>query len=122
MPGSSDGPDDPQELSFQLEVIVRKGQIEVGDRTVGALGVYPRNEDGEYDFAAVSRKLAELKQSYPEKLEAAILLESDIPYEILVKIMDRVRIMETIEEDQIVRSELFPVISIGDAPVQDTCA
>jgi len=31
--------------------------------------------------------------------------------------MDRVRIAETIEEDEIVRSDLFPDISIGDAPV-----
>ncbi len=119
LPGSSSEPADPQELTFQLEVIVRKGQIEVGDRTVGALGVYPRSEDDDYDFDAVSQKLSELKENYPEKMEASILLESDIPYETLVQIMDRVRIMETIEEDKIVRSDLFPIISIGDAPVLD---
>lgn len=122
LPGSSDEPADPKELTFQLEIIVRKGQIEVGDRTVGALGVYPRNEDDEYDFEAVSKKLSELKENYPEKMEASILLEPDIPYEILVKIMDRVRIMETIEDKKIIHSDLFPVISIGDAPVLDTGA
>ena len=31
--------------------------------------------------------------------------------------MDKVRIEETIEEESIVRSDLFPDISIGDAPV-----
>jgi len=42
LPGSSSEPADPQELTFQLEVTVRKGQIEFGDRTIGAIGVYPR--------------------------------------------------------------------------------
>ena len=119
LPGSSTEPADPQELTFQLEVTVRKGQIEVGDRTIGALGVYPREDDADYDFEALSKKLSELKEKYPDKTDAAILLESDIPYDTLVQVMDRVRIAETIEEDRIVRSDLFPDISIGDAPVLD---
>ena len=119
LPGSSTEPADPQELTFQLEVTVRKGQIEVGDRTIGALGVYPREDDADYDFEALSKKLSELKEKYPDKTDAAILLESDIPYDTLVQVMDRVRIAETIEEDKIVRSDLFPDISIGDAPVLD---
>ena len=119
LPGSSSEPADPQELTFQLEVIVRKDQIEVGDRTVGALGVYPRKTDADYDYDALSKKLSELKESYPDKTDASILLESDIPYDTLVQVMDRVRIAESIEEDQIIRNDLFPDISIGDAPVLD---
>ena len=41
LPGSSNEPADPQEQTFQLEIIVRKDQIEVGDRNQGLLGVYP---------------------------------------------------------------------------------
>ena len=119
LPGSSNEPVDPQDLTFQLEVIVRINQIEVGDRTVGALGVYPRAENEDYDYDAVSAKLAELKENYPEKTDASILLESEIPYDTLVQIMDRVRIAESIEGDRIVRNDLFPDISIGDAPVLD---
>jgi biopolymer transport protein ExbD len=119
LPGSSSEPADPQELTFQLEVIVRKGQIEVGDRTIGALGVYPRENDGDYDFEALGKKLSELKEKYPDKTDAAILLESDISYNTLVQVMDSVRVSETIEEEKIVRSDLFPDISIGDAPVLD---
>ena len=119
LPGSSSEPADPQELTFQLEVTVRKGQIEVGDRTIGALGVYPREDDGDYDFEALGKKLSELKEKYPDKTDAAILLESDISYNTLVQVMDIVRVSETIEEEKIVRSDLFPDISIGDAPVLD---
>ena len=119
LPGSSNEPADPQELTFQLEVTARTGRIEVGDRTVGALGVYPRGEDNDYDYDALSKKLSELKARYPEKTDVSVLLESDIPYDTLVQVMDRVRVAETIEEDRIVRNDLFPDISIGDAPVLD---
>ena len=67
--------------------------------------------------AALSEKLAELKNRYPSKTNAAILLEADIAYDIVVQVMDRVRIEESIEGDSVVRNELFPDISIGDAPV-----
>ncbi len=117
LPGSSNEPADPQELTFQLEVIVREAQIEVGDRTVGLLGVYPNTDGDGYDFDALSEKLTELKKNYPEKTDASILLESDIPYDTLVQVMDRVRVAESVEEESIIRTDLFPDISIGDAPV-----
>ena len=65
----------------------------------------------------MSSKLSELKDRYPTKTDASILLESDIAYDTLVQVMDRVRIAEEIEDESIVRTDLFPDISIGDAPV-----
>ena len=118
LPASSTEPADPQELTFQLEVIVRDNKIEVGDRNVGALGVYPNTVDG-YDYESLSEKLTEIKDKYPQKTDAAILLESEIPYDTLVQVMDRVRLAEIVEEDEIRRKDLFPDISIGDAPVVD---
>ncbi len=118
LPGSSSEPVDEQELVFQLEVIVREDRIEVGDRNLGALGVYPVGVDG-YDFDALSNKLAELKASYPEKTDASILLDPDIPYDTLVQVMDRVRVAENVVDNAVVRTDLFPDISIGDAPVTE---
>ena len=121
LPGSSNEPVEPQDQVFQLEVIVRSDKIEVGDRNQGLLGVYKNTDDG-YDFIAVGDKLVELKKRYPDKTDASILLEQDIPYDTLVQIMDTVRISVDIELDEdddevLVRSDLFPDISIGDAPV-----
>ena len=116
LPGSSTEPAEPQELTFQLEVTVREAQIEVGDRNLGALGIYPNANDG-YDYEALSKKLSEIKDSYPDKTDASILLESDIAYDTLVQVMDRVRVAEIVEEEGVVRRDLFPDISIGDAPV-----
>ena len=118
LPGASNAEVAPEEQTFQLEITVRKAQIEVGARNVGALGVYPNVAD-RYDYEALSRKLTEIKQSYPEKTDASILLEADIPYDTLVQVMDRVRIAETVTDTAIVRTDLFPDISIGDAPVRD---
>jgi biopolymer transport protein ExbD len=118
LPGSSTEPANPQELVFQLEVIVREGSIEVGDRNIGALGIYPNTADG-YDYEALSAKLSAIKKSYPDKTDAAILLESNIAYDTLVQVMDRVRVEERIEDQRVLRSDLFPDISIGDAPIVD---
>jgi len=117
LPGSSTEPVEPQEQTFQLEVIIRKDKIEVGDRNLGLLGVYRNDEQGRYDYDALSAKLSELKRRYPKKTDAAILLEADIEYDTLVQVMDRVRVEERVEDDSVVRNDLFPDISIGDAPV-----
>ncbi|MBT8103642.1 MAG: biopolymer transporter ExbD [Gammaproteobacteria bacterium] len=118
LPGSSNEPVDPQEQVFELEVIVRQEKIEVGDRNQGLLGVYPNSDDG-YDYDALRTKLSELKKRYPKKSDASILLEHDIAYETMVNVMDIVRVAEAIEDESVVRSDLFPDISIGDAPVLD---
>ncbi len=117
LPGPSTEPVVPQDRVFQLEIIVRKNKIEIGDRNQGLLGVYPNSATGEYDYDALSDKLSELKSRYPNKTEASILLESDIEYDTLVQVMDRVRVAQEIEDGSVVHSDLFPEISIGDAPV-----
>jgi len=120
LPGSSSEPVEPQDQTFQLEIIVRQDKIEVGDRNQGLLGIYPNGEDG-YDYIALADKLLELKERYPTKTDASILLEQDIAYDTLVQVMDTVRVAQEVDEDKgvIDRSDLFPNISIGDAPVLD---
>lgn len=118
LPASSSEQVAAEDQTFQLEITVRKEQIEVGDRNVGALGVYPNGVEG-YDYAALSRKLSEIKKGYPTKTDASILLEADIPYDTLVQVMDRVRVVETVTDSAVHRADLFPDISIGDAPARD---
>lgn len=118
LPGSSSEPVDPQDQTFNLEVVVREDKIEIGDRNQGLLGIYP-NVGELYDYDGVSVKLAEIKRRYPQKTDAAILLEPDISYDTVVQVMDRVRVEERIDGDAVERFDLFPDISIGDAPVLD---
>ncbi|MDP6674840.1 MAG: biopolymer transporter ExbD [Gammaproteobacteria bacterium] len=119
LPSSSDQPgDDP--VTPQLEVIVRHDRLEVGERNAGLLTGLPVTADG-YDFDGLNDYLKRIKAKFPDKIDASILLESEIPYEVLVKVMDAVRIYEaTGPGADVIQAELFPEISIGDAPVRKT--
>ncbi len=105
---------EPQNM--QLEVIVRADRIEIGERNAGLMSRLPL-KDGEYDYAGLTDYLKRVKASFPDKLDATILLEQDVPYDVLVQVMDAVRIFQAEESGRLVKAELFPEISIGDAPV-----
>ncbi len=106
--------------TFQLEITVRKTGIEVGDRTAGMLSRIEKIDE-DYDFAKLTDFLTKIKKQFPDKVDATLLLEADVPYEVLVSVMDRVRVAEardeTIGAGRLIKTELFPEISIGDAPV-----
>jgi biopolymer transport protein ExbD len=102
--------------TLQLEIVVRKGTVQVADRGSGLLSEFKNGADG-YDFAGLSEYLKRVKDRFPEKLDATILLEPDIPYDTLVQVMDTVRVVEQKEGERTVMAELFPEISIGDAPL-----
>lgn len=105
---------------FQLEITVRESGIEVGDRNAGTLNRI--DKDGEdYRLDQLSTYLAQVKSQFPDKADATVLLEPDVPYQVLVAVMDRVRVAETRDPvgNGIVKSELFPEISIGDAPMDN---
>ncbi|MDH5737383.1 MAG: biopolymer transporter ExbD [Gammaproteobacteria bacterium] len=122
-----------------IEVIVRKNSLELSDgrRVIARFPKIPpevkdESEDlvtaldaaksGEledvYDTRKLSAALLKIKGNYPEKLDATVLMESDIQYEYLVLVMDAVRSAEVIQEgqEQVQKLVLFPEISIGDAP------
>ena len=105
---------------FMLEVTVRETGIEVGDRATGLL-TRIENTAGEYDLVRLSEYLESVKQQFPGKTDATVLLEPDIEYETLVSVMDTVREVQRIDTSGIAalfyRAELFPEISIGDAPL-----
>lgn len=102
---------------FQLEITVRDDGIEVGDRNVGTLSRIAKSGD-DYRLDELSAYLARIKAQYPDKADATVLLEPDVSYQVLVAVMDRVRTAESRDIDnQLVKSELFPEISIGDAPM-----
>ena len=71
-----------------------------------------------YDLKSLQQYLLKLKAKYPEKTDATVLMEPDIEYDYLVKVMDAVRSADITQEGQteMQRVALFPDISIGDAP------
>lgn len=79
-----------------------------------AIGEWPRQTD--YAFDAVTEALVALKASQPQEERITLLLEPDIPYDILIRAMDAVHYQPPQDARSLIRDELFPKISVGDAP------
>ncbi len=105
------------EDSFRVEVIVREAGIEISNG-MSTIATIPKDED-EYDLDTLSDFMVELKLEYPEHEAASVLMESQIPYDYLIQVMDVVRSVEQPVEDSEEEYELFALfseISVGDAP------
>lgn len=125
---------------LQLEVVIRRDAFEVGDRlggliqridrpaaptaatdaastTAGPTGAASPVRDSEA-LAALSALLLQIKTRYPTHQEATVLAETDTPYDTLVQVMDTLRATTTAQGAQPVQTELFPRLSIGDAPLR----
>lgn len=98
-----------------LEVVIRKGSLDVQDRNSGRLKLIPDTAAGR-DFAALRDKLREIKAQFPDVIAVTLLLEAEVPYDTLIATMDAVRSDEQQRAGQPVQVELFPEVSIGDAP------
>ncbi len=117
LPAPGDGADDEQP-ALALEVTVRAERLEIGDRNRGLLAMISREEDDRAAIDELSERLQDLKAEYPDMFSATLLLEPDIAYDVLVQVMDAVRVVEHAENGaNPVQMELFPDISIGDAPL-----
>jgi biopolymer transport protein ExbD len=116
---NSSVPELPKGLN--LEVIVRHSGIEIADRNTGVLRSLPL-KNGEYDYAGLSEYLQFVKSKYPAVLAASVLLEQDIQYDVLVQTMDNVRLWQMDDKPKYTKVELFPDISVGDAPIVGAAA
>jgi biopolymer transport protein ExbD len=113
LPGADSAvPDLPEGLN--LEVVIRKDKIEIADRGTGLLKSLPREGEA-YDLKGLSDYLQLVKSKYPNKQDATILLEQEIHYDTLVQVMDTVRVFQ-VPDSQWAMGELFPDVSVGDAP------
>ena len=108
----------PEPPAFELEVTVRESGIEIGDRSTGLLNRIEKTDSG-YDYVQLTESLRRIKERFPSKEEATVLVEPYVSYEVVVAVMDRVRVAE--ERDAVLnrvnRIALFPQVSVGDAPL-----
>jgi len=102
--------------NLQLEIVIRTDALEVGDRIGGLIQRIP-SAGSAPDVRTLSTLMVQLKARFPDKAEATVLAEPNTPYDTLVQVMDAVRGTQTAQGPKVVHAELFPAISIGDAPV-----
>jgi biopolymer transport protein ExbD len=116
LPAKSSGVEQLKTNNLQLEVVIRPDALEVGDRIGGLIERVPNAAKGP-DVHRLGEILREVKKQFPDKAEATVLAEPNTSYEILVRVMDAMRSTHIVEGAKIVRADLFPQISVGDAPI-----
>jgi biopolymer transport protein ExbD len=124
LPSSASGPSSSDD-SFTPEVIVRQAGIEISNGKQVIATIPKKNE--EFDLDTLSEYMVELKQTYPSQDTASVLMEAQIPYDYLIRVMDIMRAIqvpiELEEGEEFAEGEpqfellaLFSDISVGDAP------
>lgn len=114
IPPAVESADDPSK-ALQLEIVIRKDTLEVADRRGGLIRRID-NENGRHNFKLLGEVLQQLKARFPDKLDATLLAEDNTPYEVLIQAMDATRSIAVLQAGEVIQAELFPEISIGDAP------
>jgi biopolymer transport protein ExbD len=123
LPSAAGGPS-AAAPAFRVEVIVREDAVEIsnGSQVIAAIP----NVDGEYDLPTLSDHIVALKRQYANISTASVLMEPQVPYDYLIRVMDVVRSVRVpVDGDgdsdgdvvgQVAYAALFPDISIGEAP------
>jgi biopolymer transport protein ExbD len=119
LPASAAEGEAPAKPLVTIEVIIRKTKLEIGDgRQV--VETIPMAGD-QHDLARLSLYLQGLKSKYSDKTDATLLVEPDIAYNDMVRVMDVLKIARLKHigpngKDQLQLVTLFTDVSIGDAP------
>ena len=103
---------------LNLEIVIRGDAIEVGDRIGGLIQRIPKTPAGSHDIAALGVLAKGIKERFPDKTDATVLPEPNVPYDALVQVMDALRAGRQVQGAKVVDVALFPDISIGDAPIR----
>ena len=117
-PSVSSGADSIDQETTHLEIQIYAEELVIRDQR-SVLKRIATLSSGVHDFDQLSQVLKKIKQQIPRATHATILLEAQTNYQTLVSTMDRVRSYQVGVEGS--SAELFPEISLGDAPIrQDT--
>lgn len=107
-----------QEEPRVLELEIHPDRLRLNYPAGEPLRVFPRTEQGQHDFAALSVFLQDLKltlqQNNIEKRDISILAPDDLDYQTLVTAMDTVRSFKAVVAASVVDAELFPQIALGE--------
>lgn len=104
------------EQNLQLQVIILDDQMIVADNKGGVIKQIPKTEENEHDFPLLRLVAKDIKARLPEKRDITIMPKDETTYQTLVTVMDTLRSYKTVVAANVVNAELFPDISIADAP------
>jgi len=107
------------EQAKEIEVIVRKNVINVYYPQGHIIKNIPITDAG-YDYDTLVETLKTLKQFLLkqdiQKKDLSLLLAPETDYQTIITLMDKSRSYKAVVVASVVDAELFPEISLGDAP------
>lgn len=123
LPDLAAGPAAGQESQDQqLELVIYPDYMDLNYPAGVRLKRIDKTE-GEYDYKLLSTVLQEVKRQLREKgvqkKDIMVLSQPDTDYQTIVSVMDTVRSFQAIVAADVVNAELFPDISLGDAPLAE---
>lgn len=111
LPDSSQAQPPPENQQQGLAVVIRDGGLEL---TENGTTVRSWTKESDYAYAALGQALAEIKNRNPAEDRISLLLEPAINYDTLIQVMDTVHYLPAARQGVLV--DMFPQISVGDAP------
>ncbi|WP_296931447.1 biopolymer transporter ExbD [uncultured Marinobacter sp.] len=105
----------PEPEEFRLVVTLIPEGIEIADSDRGLIRVLPVGQEGQ-DFGNLRQVLRQIKTRVPDKTDLVLEVGPDIDYQTLVTAMDTVRSYPAVVAASVIEGELFPDVSLMDAP------
>ncbi|SFD47984.1 biopolymer transporter ExbD [Pseudoalteromonas denitrificans] len=119
LPQVGTGDSASQQKIKQLELVVSTNALVLNYPQGILLKSIPLTESG-YDYPLLQQALKEVKfllsEQHIVKKNINLLLTPEIDYQTIVTLMDTIRSYQTVVAASLVNAELFPDISLGDAP------
>jgi biopolymer transport protein ExbD len=115
LPALNSASDAEAKVDLELQMLIYPDALEIRDANLGRIRRFTIEED-KIEWSSVRDVLIEIKRRFPEETSIALLLDSRVAYKRLIEVMDHVRSAEIVNVATLEEVELFPSISIGEAP------
>lgn len=104
------------QVKLQLQLVIRPESFEVRDNNLGRIKYLPR-DTLQTDWRDFTQLLIDIKSRFPDEKSITLLIGRQVNYKTIIEAMDRVSSAEVVNITDVEVVELFPNISIGDAPL-----
>jgi len=113
--------DTSAKVKLQLELVIREHSFDIQDANIGLIKKIERTKKAS-QWKQFTDAMVAIKTRFPDESSISLLLEPDVDYKTMIKVMDKVRSAQVVTGFEAVTVVLFPEISIGDAQVIATDA
>ena len=104
-----------QEIKLALQLVIREKSFDIQDVNLGLIRRIER-DPSKPDWKIFNKVLLEIKYRFPDEEDITLLLEPSVSYKTMIDVMDHIRSTEVVNNASLETVDLFPNISIGDAP------